>query len=106
MVRKLVALPSLMACLIAAASFAETPAPKETPAKAEAPAVLVVGDSQAQGVAGALIRRYLRSKDFHVIDKSKIGTGLNFVRERFIVTKAHGHAAWMRPGIFGRFTER
>jgi len=78
MVRKLVALPSLMVCLIAASAFAQTPAPKpEAPAqKTDAPAVLVVGDSQAQGVAGALIRRYLRSKDFHVIDKSKVGTGL------------------------------
>src|SRR6202044_3914786 len=45
--------------------------------KPEAPDLLVVGDSQAQGVAGALIRRYLRSKDFHVIDKTKVGTGLN-----------------------------
>jgi len=71
MVRKLLALSPLAACLVAAAAFAETPAPKP-----EAPDVLVVGDSQAQGVAGALMRRYLRSKDFHVIDKSKIGTGL------------------------------
>jgi len=85
MVRKLVALPSLAVCLMAAVAFADPPAPPpdaptqkaEAPAaKAEAPDVLVVGDSQAQGVAGALIRRYLRSKDFHVVDKSKIGTGL------------------------------
>src|SRR5579859_5661397 len=78
MVRKLWALSSLAACLAAAVAFADPPAAKpEAPAqKAEAPDVLVVGDSQAQGVAGALIRRYLRSKDFHVIDKSKIGTGL------------------------------
>jgi hypothetical protein len=62
---------------MAVVAFAETPAPNaEAPAKAEAPDVLVVGDSQAQGVAGALMRRYLRSKDFHVIDRSKIGTGL------------------------------
>ena len=71
MVRTFLALSSLAACLIAVAAFAETPSPK-----AEAPDVLVVGDSQAQGVAGALIRRYLRSKDFHVIDKTKVGTGL------------------------------
>ena len=72
MVRTLVALPFLAVCLFTAVAFAEPPAPKP-----EAPDVLVVGDSQAQGVAGALQRRYLRSKDFHVIDKSKIGTGLN-----------------------------
>jgi hypothetical protein len=78
MVRTLVALNFLATCLVAAVAFADPPAAKaETPAaKAAAPDVLVVGDSQAQGVAGALIRRYLRSKDFHVVDKSKVGTGL------------------------------
>jgi len=78
MVRKLLAPSCLAICLAAGFAAAETPAPKEpAPAqKAETPDVLVVGDSQAQGVAGALIRRYLRSKDFHVIDKTKVGTGL------------------------------
>jgi hypothetical protein len=71
MVRKLFALPFIATCLAACAAFA---APAEP--HAPAPDILVVGDSQAQGVAGALQRRYLRSKDFHVIDKSKIGTGL------------------------------
>lgn len=73
MVRKLAALPSLATCLLACVALAEPPG---SAAKTEAPDVLVVGDSQAQGVAGALMRRYLRSKDFHVVDKSKIGTGL------------------------------
>ncbi len=41
------------------------------------PAILVIGDSQAQGVAGALQRWYLRSREFRVLDRSKIGTGLN-----------------------------
>jgi hypothetical protein len=72
MVRKLFALPSVAACLVTLAVFAHP-----ATARADAPDILVVGDSQAQGVAGALQRRYLRSKDFHVIDKSKIGTGLN-----------------------------
>jgi len=71
MVRKLLLLPAFAICLAAGFAVAEEPAPK-----APAPDVLVVGDSQAQGVAGALIRRYLRSKDFHVVDKSKVGTGL------------------------------
>jgi uncharacterized protein len=71
MVRTLFALPCLAAYLVAGIALAEPPAPKPP-----APDILVVGDSQAQGVAGALQRRYLRSKDFHVIDKSKIGTGL------------------------------
>ena len=71
MVRTLFALPCLAAYLIAGIALAEPPSPKPP-----APDILVVGDSQAQGVAGALQRRYLRSKDFHVIDKSKIGTGL------------------------------
>jgi len=71
MVRKLFALPSIVTCLAAFVAFIHP-----TAARAEAPDILVVGDSQAQGVAGALQRRYLRSRDFHVIDKSKIGTGL------------------------------
>ncbi len=71
MVRKLFALPFIATCLAACAALAD-PAPPRAPA----PDILVVGDSQAQGVAGALQRRYLRSKDFHVVDKSKIGTGL------------------------------
>jgi hypothetical protein len=71
MVRTLLALPCFAICLAAGFAAADEPAPK-----AAAPDVLVVGDSQAQGVAGALIRRYLRSKDFHVIDKTKVGTGL------------------------------
>ena len=71
MVRTLFALPFIATCLVACAAFADPAAPH-----ASAPDILVVGDSQAQGVAGALQRRYLRSKDFHVIDKSKIGTGL------------------------------
>jgi hypothetical protein len=49
----------------------------EIRAKADPAAVLVIGDSQAQGVAGALQRLYLRSREFHVLDRSKIGTGLN-----------------------------
>jgi hypothetical protein len=72
MVRTLFALPSVAACLMAVLALA-----LPTAARADAPDILVVGDSQAQGVAGALQRRYLRSRDFHVIDKSKIGTGLN-----------------------------
>jgi hypothetical protein len=71
MVRTLAALPFLAICLAAAVARAEPPAPK-----AEGPDLLVLGDSQAQGVAGALERRYLRSKDFHVVDKTKIGSGL------------------------------
>jgi len=71
MVRTLFALPCFVAYLVAGIALAEPSAPKP-----QAPDILVVGDSQAQGVAGALQRRYLRSKDFHVVDKSKIGTGL------------------------------
>jgi hypothetical protein len=38
--------------------------------------ILVVGDSQAQGLAGALMRRYRRDREIRVIDRSKISTGL------------------------------
>jgi hypothetical protein len=58
--------------LVAMASWSSHAAPA-----ADAPTVLVIGDSQAQGVAGALERLYLRSRDFRIDDKSKIGTGLN-----------------------------
>jgi hypothetical protein len=72
MVRMLFALSCWAAYLVGGIALAEPAAPKP-----QAPDILVVGDSQAQGVAGALQRRYLRSKDFHVVDKSKIGTGLS-----------------------------
>ncbi len=38
--------------------------------------VLVVGDSQAQGLAGGLQRQYRRDPTVQVIDHSRIGTGL------------------------------
>jgi uncharacterized protein len=38
--------------------------------------ILVIGDSQAQGLAGAFMRLYRRRPDVFVIDKSKIATGL------------------------------
>ena len=38
--------------------------------------VEVVGDSQAQGLAAALQRRYLRSNQFRVVDRSRIATGI------------------------------
>ncbi|WP_148360556.1 SGNH/GDSL hydrolase family protein, partial [Acidisphaera rubrifaciens] len=38
--------------------------------------ILVIGDSQAQGLAGAFMRRYRRDRDIRVIDRSKIATGL------------------------------
>ncbi|HEY1795466.1 MAG TPA: hypothetical protein VGG57_05050 [Stellaceae bacterium] len=39
--------------------------------------VEVVGDSQAQGLAGALERLFLRKPDFRVLDRSKISTGVS-----------------------------
>ena len=38
--------------------------------------ILVIGDSQAQGLAGGLMRRYRRDRDIRIIDRSKIATGL------------------------------
>ncbi len=38
----------------------------------------VIGDSQAQGLAGALQRLFLRSTQFRVVDRSKISTGIAF----------------------------
>ncbi len=62
---------------LAAAIAGTVEAAPEILAKADPATVLVIGDSQAQGVAGALQRLYLRSREFHVLDRSKIGTGLN-----------------------------
>ena len=38
--------------------------------------MLVIGDSQAQGLAGGLLRLYRRDRRARVLDKSKISTGL------------------------------
>jgi hypothetical protein len=52
------------------------------PGKAAAPAkppewrILVLGDSQAQGLAAGLMRLYVRAPNVRVLDRSKIGTGL------------------------------
>ena len=49
------------------------------PARAKSPptTVEVVGDSQAQGLAGALERMFLRNPQFRVLDRSKISTGVS-----------------------------
>ena len=39
--------------------------------------VLVIGDSQAQGLAGGLLRMYRRDRRAKVMDRSKISTGLS-----------------------------
>jgi len=60
------------ALLLAPAAIAAPGAPGEQPTT-----IVVVGDSQAQGVAGALQRLYVRDrKHYHVLDRSRIGTGL------------------------------
>ena len=48
------------------------------PVRAELPqtTVEVIGDSQAQGLAGALQRMFLRNPQFRVVDRSKISTGI------------------------------
>ncbi|HKM64847.1 MAG TPA: DUF459 domain-containing protein [Acidisphaera sp.] len=38
--------------------------------------ILVIGDSQAQGLAGGFMRLFRRRPDIRIIDKSKIATGL------------------------------
>ncbi len=60
------------AIVLAAAGFG-------LPARAESPptTVEVVGDSQAQGLAGALERMFLRTPQFRVLDRSKISTGVS-----------------------------
>jgi hypothetical protein len=48
-------------------------------AGAESPTttIEIVGDSQAQGLAGALERLFLRRPEFRVLDRSKISTGVS-----------------------------
>jgi hypothetical protein len=47
-----------------------------TCAEAGQTTIEVIGDSQAQGLAGALERLFLRNPDFRVLDRSKISTGI------------------------------
>ncbi len=49
----------------------------KTPAKPADWRILVLGDSQAQGLAAGFMRLYLRQPNVHVLDRSKIGTGLS-----------------------------
>jgi hypothetical protein len=52
------------------------PAPMPIQGKTPEWRILVVGDSQAQGLAAGFMRLYQRQPNVHVIDRSKIGTGL------------------------------
>lgn len=76
-------------------------------ARAESPptTVEVVGDSQAQGLAGALERLFLRSPQFHVLDRSKISTGVavhgGFDWPRQAKTLAAAHPADIVVIMFG-----
>jgi len=61
----------IAAALLAVVGFSQ-------PARAESPptTVEIIGDSQAQGLAGALERLFLRDRQFRVLDRSKISTGV------------------------------
>ena len=48
-----------------------------SPGLAATPTILVIGDSQAGGLAGALQRLYLHDTRYHIADRTKIGTGIN-----------------------------
>ena len=63
---------SLLVCT-AGACTAAAPAPAADPSIS----VLVIGDSQAQGLAGGLLRMYRRDRRARVLDRSKISTGLS-----------------------------
>lgn len=66
----------LAAALIPAIARAE-PGTAANDAAPKERRLLVVGDSQAQGLAGGLIRLYLRRPAIRVLDRSKIATGLS-----------------------------
>ncbi|MBV8889561.1 MAG: DUF459 domain-containing protein [Alphaproteobacteria bacterium] len=65
------ALALVAALLTAGPTHAAAPA-----AQPAATTVIVLGDSQAQGLAGALERQYLRDSHYRILDRSRIGTGL------------------------------
>jgi hypothetical protein len=78
------------------------------PGHAEPPVphtIVVFGDSQAQGVAGALQRMALRDRSLHIIDKTVPGTGLSQKKqfdwvatiEQFLATE-HPDAAVLMLG--------
>lgn len=69
--------PHRLAALLSALFLAFAAPLNHASANAAPPTILVIGNSQAQGVAGALQRMFMRSKEYHVIDRSKIGTGLS-----------------------------
>lgn len=74
--KRFVLLAALLAPIAAAAGAAQT-APNKPQAKAPEWHILVLGDSQAQGLAAGLMRLYLRQPNVHVLDRSHIGTGLS-----------------------------
>ncbi len=81
------------------------PAPQHT--------IVVFGDSQAQGVAGALQRMALRDRSIHVVDKSVPGTSIS-QKQQFdwvstveqYLTTAHPDAAVMMFGGNDRMSVR
>jgi uncharacterized protein len=62
------AVQCIIALLIAGAAARAADAPRR---------ILVIGDSQAQGLAGGFLRLYVRRPAIRVLDHSKIATGLS-----------------------------
>lgn len=71
--RSVLRVSATLAAARASGAFADEAA--KGPVKAQ-PAILVVGDSQAQGLAGGLQRLFRRDRAYRVLDRSKIATGL------------------------------
>jgi uncharacterized protein len=64
-------------CAITALALAAVPLQAAEPPPPPPIRILVMGDSQAQGLAGGFVRLYLRQPNIRVLDRSKIGTGLS-----------------------------
>ena len=81
-----------MAAMLGAPGIAAPARTTPTPASSgdESIRVLVIGDSQAQGLAGGLLRMYRRDPRARVLDHSKISTGLSSITTYDWPATVHG----------------
>ena len=67
----------IVRCAMALAVVWMAPPAAAVPSAPQPRRILVIGDSQAQGLAGGFLRLYVRTPSMRVLDRSKIATGLS-----------------------------
>lgn len=72
-------LPPRRRVLLAALALLPAIAQAQAPPAPPTARIVVIGDSQAEGIAGALVRRLQGNRQYRVIDKTKISTGLAYL---------------------------